>query len=153
MKLILAVTTAAALSGHAALANEVFASKPKTVVTSLQELGYPATLVSEADGPRIDSTISGLNYSVFFYGCDGDGTACRSLEFNAGFTLDPPVKPNVIADWNRDNLFGTAYLDEQGVASISYSVTTVGGLTMENFTDVIARWDTTLASFASAIGY
>ncbi len=153
MKLILAVTTAASLSGHAAFANEVFASKPKTVVTSLQELGYPATLVREADGSRIDSTISGLSYSVFFYGCAEDGTGCQSLEFNTNFTVDPPVKPDVIALWNRDNLFGTAYLDEQGLASISYSVTTVGGLTMENFTDIIARWDTTLASFANAIGY
>jgi hypothetical protein len=153
MKLILAVTTAASLSGHAAFANEVFASMPKTVVTSLQELGYPATVVREADGARIDSTISGLSYSVFFYGCAEDGTACQSLEFNTNFTVDPPAKPDVIAQWNRDNLFGTAYLDEQGLASISYSVTTVGGLTMENFTDVIARWDTTLASFATAIGY
>jgi hypothetical protein len=153
MKCHLALAVAAALWGQTALATEVFASKPKTVVTSIQALGYTATIIREDDGPRIDSTIAKLNYSIFFYGCSDSGDDCQVLEFNSSFTPDRPATPDDIANWNRDNLFGTAYLTDEGVASISYTVTTAGGLTTENFADVIARWEITLDSFATAIGY
>lgn len=153
MKAILALAAVTALGGEAALANEIFAAEPKTVVTTIQALGYRATLAREGTSTRVDSAIAGLNYVIDFYGCDDAGAACQFLEFTARFTVDPPAKPDTIALWNSDNLFGTAYLDDEGLANISYTVTTVGGLTAANFTDVLARWEVTLDNFSKAIGY
>jgi hypothetical protein len=153
MKTLVAITAAVALAGQAAHANEIFASQPKTVVTAIQELGYRAAVVSETDGKRIDSAVGGLNYSIRFYGCDDAGAGCQFLEFTTSFTVEPAVAPEAIAQWNRDNLFGTAFVDDTGLPNVSYTVTTVGGLTAENFADVLARWEVTLDSFANAIGY
>jgi hypothetical protein len=153
MKSIIAIAVTASLACQVAEANEIFASQPKTVVTSIQALGYRAVMVNDSSGKHIESAIGGLNYTIQFYGCDDVGANCQFLELAAGFTMDPPVPPGTIADWNRDNLFGTAFLDESGLANVSYTVTTVGGLTAENFADVLARWEVTLDSFANAIGY
>jgi hypothetical protein len=143
----------AALCASPAAANEIFASQPKTLVTQLQSLGYRAVIGTDSSGnPKIDSGINGINYTIWFYGCEA-GVDCRSIELQSSFTVETPVTMESMNAWNRDNLFGTGFIADDGSAMISYTVSMDGGLTVENFNSVIERWETATDQFTTHIGF
>jgi hypothetical protein len=121
-------------------------TNPQGVVDTLNALGYKATLgKSEATGnPKISSSASGYNYEIFFYGCD-KGVNCNSLGFMASFEKDSHNSAALTNDWNRDKRFSTmSYDPADGTISLSYDVTTVGGISQVNFADIIGWWDAML---------
>jgi hypothetical protein len=136
-----------------ATANEIFASEPKSVVTALQNLGYRAAISTDSAGnPLIESGIAGINYNVFFYGCDGT-TNCQWIEFSTSFTLNTPSTLASMNDWNTNNLFGTGFIGSDGATFLTYVVTTTGGLTRENFDDIVRRWDVSVTDFMRHINF
>jgi hypothetical protein len=135
------------------VANEIFASQPKTVVTQMQALGYRALIGTDSSGnPKIDSALNGINYTIWFYGCDA-GQNCQTLEFQSSFITDVPVTVDSMNTWNRDNLYGTGFVGTDGSAMISYTVTMEGGVNIDNFNSMLARWETATTQFQTHIGF
>lgn len=124
----------------------ICANDPEGVVKTLQVLGYKAVLdKSSATGnPKIASSAAGFNYELFFYGCD-KGQGCNSLGFLASFDKDPANSAELVNEWNREKRFSTmSYDPKDGSVSISYDLSTVGGLSQPNFADVVTWWETML---------
>jgi hypothetical protein len=147
--------TASTTTATAALAsgNLIVASDPQGVATAMQGLGYTATLGADSVGdPMISGDIEGVGYNVLFYGCQ-ENANCQWLIFSAGFDLPNGSTSQVINDWNANNLVGQAYLDSEQDPFINYFVTTTGGLTQENFADVVDWWKVAMGNFETAVGF
>ena len=77
----------------AASAQSVSAHDPQSVVSTLQDMGYRATLDTDSGGdPKVLSALNGINFSIYFYGCQ-DNAACRDLQFSSGFEVEATHQP------------------------------------------------------------
>ena len=135
-----------ALSAEDCPSSYICASHPEGVAATLQTLGYKADLgkSEETGNPMITSAASGYNYQIFFYGCEGSG-GCSSLGFMATFDKDPRNSAEMANDWNREKRFSVMSFDpKDGAISLSYDITTVGGISQVNFGDAVGWWDTML---------
>lgn len=136
---------------NAALA--VDARDPASVVGALQDLGYRAQLTTDNAGdPKILSTIDATSYEIYFYSCT-ENQDCRSLLFSAGFDLEDGVTYSLINEWNRLNLVGKAFVDDENDPFLEHFVTTEGGLSETNFEDVIAWWRVAIRDFKQEIDW
>jgi hypothetical protein len=123
----------------------VCASNPQGLVTSLQTQGYKALLgKSDTTGnPKIESAANGYDFTIFFYGCT-DGKNCSSIGFSATFEKDPANTAANANEWNNDNRFSQMSVADDGSMTLTYDVTTEGGLNQVNFADVVDWWQTML---------
>ena len=81
---VAAMVAALALPGTA-LAQNVRAQDPQTLIDTLLQAGYRAQLDTDETGdPLIRSTSSGSDFLIFFFGCTGN-TDCRTIQFYAGY--------------------------------------------------------------------
>ncbi|MBC2666262.1 YbjN domain-containing protein [Novosphingobium flavum] len=122
------------------------AAQPEAIVHSLQVQGYKAVLgkAENSGNPKISTSASGYNYSIFFYGCT-KGEDCNSLGFSITFDDDGTNSAELANEWNKAKRFSAMSFDGQDKSlSITYDVTTVGGLTEVNFGDVVDWWQTML---------
>lgn len=140
---LVGVPAQAAPSCPAAL---ICAANPDGIVSSLQTQGFKAVLgKSEVTGnPKIGSAAAGYNYTLFFYGCQ-DGKDCTSLSFSVTFEDDGTNSADLANEWNKDKRFSAMSFDPADKSlTLSYDVTTVGGLNQVNFADVVDWWQTML---------
>jgi hypothetical protein len=136
-----------------ASAQTISAADPKGVAAAMQAAGYRAQLTTDGVGdPKIESSAEGVNYSLYFYGCSG-GAGCTSLLFQAGFDLQDGASMDMMNVWNKDRLIGAAWLDHEDDPFIEHFVTTVGGLTPENFAEVLRLWSVAIADFKAHIDF
>lgn len=124
----------------------ICASDPQTVVAAMQSNGYKAQLgKNTATGnPKIDSSASGYNYAVLFYGCESNRD-CKSLSFVVTFENDGTNTPELANRWNKENRFSQMAANDDGTLTLTYDVTTIGGLNQTNFADVVDWWSVMLA--------
>lgn len=133
-------------------ANNVCASDPAGVVAALQAAGYKAQLGKDQVGdPKIDSSASGYNFSVYFYGCK-DGKACASLRFATSFEDDGTNTPELANKWNKVKRFAQMSAQDNGSLLVAYDVTTTGGLSKANFADVVDWWQVMLSEVRKFFG-
>ncbi len=128
--------------------SNVCASRPDGVVAALQSAGYKATLGKAADGtPKISSAANGYNYNIYFYDCKA-GVECKSLQFKIWFSKEAHFNTELTNKWNLAKRFLTMAFDpnDQEI-SLSYDVSTVGGLNPAQFVDTISWWDAMLSEF------
>jgi len=148
-----ATTAAPATPAAPAAGGLIVASDPQGVVSAMQALGYTATLGTDGAGdPTITGDLEGVSYNVYFYGCQNNAN-CQWLIFSAGFNLPNGSTMEVVNTWNQSNLVGQAYLDPEQDPFLNYFVTTTGGLTQENFADVVDWWRVAMGNFETAIGF
>ena len=119
----------------------------------MADAGYQTTRSTDAEGmPKLDGDIDGWSFSVYFYGCRG--TLCDAIQFAAGFDEDQPMDQRIINDWNRNTRFGRAYLDEEGDPWVEYDINMEGdGVSVSNFNESLAYWDTIVKQFTNHIGW
>ena len=131
----------------------VRAEAPEAMVALMQDLGYRAELTSDGQGdPKIKSAAGGANFSIYFYGC-ADHRACRSVQFSAGFDTKEGVDLLRMNDWNRNNRYGQASLDEENDPYIERDILMEGGLTRDLFEANLSLWDNMLADFQRHIDW
>jgi hypothetical protein len=154
---MLRLATAALIALGAALpvaAQSVSAYYPESIVDALRDAGYKAVLTTDDVGdPRIDSASSGVSYSIWFYGCDETNARCTDVEFRAGFDLTEPLDPSIINQWNREELIGSAYLDEDGDPFIRHHFVSFDGFPRASFETFLDTWERVLAYFTARIGW
>ncbi len=129
---------------------------PWEIIHIAREFG-PAEVGSDSlKDPQIDGTLDGLPYRVDFYGC-WLGRGCDRILFEVRLSRkewdDKPPKPKLFARWNRDKVFGRAWLDDENRAVLDYPVTLVGGVPKENLRDAFARWRLALEEYADLLDF
>lgn len=125
---------------------------PAEIAAILQREGYQAKLAGQPGEPRIETAMSGYQMAIYFYGCDGKGQGCKSVQFYAGFNPDTNPTLQAMNDYARDNRWGRIYLDKENDPVIEMDVDLeAGGMSEELFLDNIAYWDTILTKFADFV--
>lgn len=130
-------------------ANMVSASRSQSVVDALQAAGYKAALTkSKSTGnPMIESAASGYNFTIYFYGCE-EMKDCNSLQFGINFADDGGNTVELANKWNQSKRFIQMSLADDKTLDVSYDVSTIGGLSQENFADVVDWWSVMLGELS-----
>lgn len=153
MHRLFAILSFLVLSTGVVSAQVVDPSRPFSVVVALQDLGYRADLESDSSGdPKIRSSIEGVNYSFWFYGCTNNQN-CTGWNMSAGFDLENGLSMYKVNQWNRTKLIGRVYLDDQNDPFIDYYVVARGGLDRVTFERVMARWGVAITQFKEHINW
>lgn len=154
MKTRLICLILALAAGTPATAQNVVADDPQAIVDVLKDWGYRAALVKDSEGdPKIDSATSGVNFSIYFYGCSG-GTQCTSIQFASGFDMDQGTTPGVVNEWNANKRFGKVYLDDEKDPFIEMDISLVGGgISRDNFRDNLEKWEQLVGDFQKHIDW
>jgi Putative bacterial sensory transduction regulator len=148
---LVAVASIAAISSHPASAKNVVADLDQ-IAELMKGAGYRAEIKGEKADRYIRSGSSGFNFSVFAYGCNDDGTKCRSIQFYAVF--DPKVSPTLekLNEFARDNRWGRYYLDKDADPVIEMDLDLEqGGMSEELFLDNVEYWDMAMGKFADFV--
>ena len=149
-----ALALAAALAAAPAAAQSVSAAWPESVVNALQDRGYRATLTTDDYGdPKIESATGGVNFSIYFYGCDDAGQACRHLQFSSGFDLPDGLSHYSANSWNTEKLVGSVSVDEEMDPFIRHFLVSVDGMSRSSFDAFLDMWDDALAEFTDYIDW
>ncbi|MDD7909256.1 MULTISPECIES: YbjN domain-containing protein [Pseudovibrio] len=152
MKKTAALVFAAAMAyTHMASAKDINANDPIGMADAMRDLGYQAKLEKDHQGdPMIRSSVSGVRYSIYFYGCT-EGKDCNGIQFSAVWDLENGIDMDSINTWNEERIVGKAYIDDERDPYLEYFVTTKGGLTEENFEDAVDWWRVAVGQFINHI--
>ena len=93
----------------------------------------------------ITGRMAGIKYHVFFYRCT-DGKECENIQFSAGWS-GYSVSAAQLQDWNRQSLFGKAYLDDVGDPILEMAVNLNHGVSRQNLDDTFDWWKVVLQEF------
>jgi len=125
------------------------------VVKMLQDKGYRAELTTDSTGdPLVQSSADGSNFSIYFYGCEGEPARCDSIQFVAAFDVEGEGMSLEDANtWNREHRFGRVYLDDEKDPFLEMDVDVEYGFTTEAMGTNLETWTTVLPSFKEFIGF
>jgi len=143
--LLLAFAGAASANDTKICARDLIcATAPQTVVAAIVKAGYKAELDKDSKGnPFIHSEANGYKYDIYFYGCTA-GSLCDSLQFYISFDDEVTNGPALANLWNTKKRFLQMAYENEKYSRLSYDVATIGGITQENFADILAWWDAML---------
>lgn len=139
--------------------DEVFRSiTGEDLVTILQSQGFAASLTHDGYGdPLIVAEIGNLSFTIITYGCNGDvEPACARLQLAAQFHLPEGNSESDIAVMNAFNqrfLFGRAYIDPYGSATVDYTINLNQGISEDNLVDNLNIWVHVLDNFVTGLGW
>lgn len=97
----------------------------------------------------------GLNWAVFFYGCQAD--VCGDLQLAASFS-NTSITGDLVNEWNRDRRFLKAFYDpaeaagEDPRAVVQYDILLSDG-DADQLTEPVVVWLDLLREFAVHVGY
>ena len=131
----------------------VSAEHPDQLVSIIQDLGYQAKLEKDNVGdPVIRSSSDGVDFRIYFYECKNN-RRCRSLHFSVGYDLASGSSLDAVQEWNADERFASAYLDEEADPFLQMDINTEGGITQENFENTFHLWQSLKGEFEKFIGF
>ncbi len=127
-----------------------------TLVGILQRQGFAASLTTDSYGdPLIIAQAGGMHFSIVTYGCNGDAEpACQRLQMIANFRLPQGASEYDIALMNAYNqrfLFGRAYIDAEGNATVDYTINLSQGISGDNIIDDLIIWIHVLDNFSAGV--
>lgn len=137
-----------------AMAEQVLASNPQSLMGYFFEKGIPAQLTTDGVGdPLVEFRHEGEMMQVFFYDCT-DNVGCLSLQFYSGYRVDESVTLAAINSWNTDRRFVRSYLTESGAARIELDISTgYGGISHTDFTELYDLWIESVGLFEQRIDW
>ncbi|HTX49214.1 MAG TPA: YbjN domain-containing protein [Caulobacteraceae bacterium] len=155
MKQLLGLSALAAgltLAGAAA-AEPLDGVTARDVARVLQDKGYKAEIgVDDTGDPKVTSAAEGVNFTVFFYGCN-HGPRCTSLGFQSGFHIDGGMTAEKINGWNRDKRWLKGWLDNTNDPWVGMDVDAEQGFSTEALGADIDLWAEMIPAFKSYIGF
>jgi hypothetical protein len=123
---------------------------PAAVADLLEHFGLRIERELEEDPPALFAERDGIDLSAWFYGCRG-GIACREIVLSAVFDIDGALALRRVNEWNRDELMGRAYLDDEDDVVLEHHMVLLGGVGVSNFRETLTLWDETVDEFADHI--
>ncbi|WP_259776396.1 YbjN domain-containing protein [Aliiroseovarius crassostreae] len=154
MSKLICATALAAFTAGGALAQNITAADPQSLMNFFADEGAPAKLdVDNVGDPLIEMKHYGTEFAVYFYGCD-DGKSCDAIQFFSGYSTDGKTPIATINVWNRENRYGRAYLTDEGNARVEYDIYTgADGITREDFAEVFEMWLSVMGQFEKHIDW
>jgi len=126
-------------------------------VAILTELGWTATLSSNADGlPYVlgvytdPETGIAYDFETTLYRCDG-ANGCYDIVFTRSYESAKPVTLKMVNDYNAKQIFGCAYLTPMGKIGISLTHTIQGGVTRQTVKEIADWWKTVITAFDTKV--
>jgi hypothetical protein len=128
------------------------------LVELLQAQGIAASLTQDSYGdPLIVAEVGNLAFSIITYNCNGAADpACARLQLAAQFRLPGGASETDIAmmnAYNQQYLFGRAYIDPYGSATVDYTINLNQGVTEDNLVDNLNIWIHVLDNFVTGLGW
>ena len=126
--------------------DEVFrAITGEDLVDILQSQGFGAQLEYDSYGdPMIIAEAGTLTFHILTYGCNASREpSCARLQLYAQFLLPDGASESDIAlmnAYNQQFLFGRAYIDPYGSATVDYTINLNQGVTEDNLVDNLNIW-------------
>jgi len=151
---VAALLAGASVAGAADPPKLIMAADLPEVAAALQAAGYKAQLKPNSLGkPFIESAANGSSFAIDFYNCDDNdkSVGCKTLMFSSWWKAQPWLTVNLANAYNAKLTFGRAYIDKDGDLNIELPVTSAGGLTLENFKDVVDWWSTVDADMSKMV--
>lgn len=123
---------------------------PEHIMTVLKDAGYPAEYFNDdADYRQILSKSGSYQFLVEMYDCV-DGKACQTLEFYSNFPMETALTKERLDAYAGPREGARISLDRRGDAVIKQELDLdgEGGLTDQQFLDLLKNWETMLTGFA-----
>lgn len=123
----------------------------------LQEIGWSARLTDNDGKPLIIANYtdaeSGASYDfqVGLYRCDETTKACFDVMFMRSMEASKPVTLKMVNHYNSIQMFGVAYLNDDGTLGQSMTQTIQGGVTRQNLKEMADWWKTILVGFDTKV--
>ena len=135
-------------SAASALApRNVGAGDPERLADLMRRAGFRAEMATDGVGdPMIRSAASGKLFRVMFYECTNNED-CRSIQFRAAFDLADGTTADRMNEWNENERWTRAYVDDEGDPILEYDVNFEGGVSPDNFQDSLRVWERSLGRF------
>lgn len=111
---------------------------PERVLEVVERYGEAEIGVDSAGDPQITGEIEGVNFLLFFYGCENNRD-CRDVLFIAVFA-DHEATLASVNQWNSQSRFSAAYIDDEGDALLQMPVNLYGGVSDTNWDDTVDWW-------------
>jgi len=116
------------------------------ILNLAQGWGTAELETNDIGDPMISGRMSGLLYSIFFYGCIKHQD-CRSIQFYASW-IDSVMENDKINEWNATRRWPTAMRTDTDSVAIKMDVNlSGGGISLGNFDDWFAWWNVGLETF------
>ena len=122
----------------------------------LKEIGWSAE-ASELEGkPYVSVTYTdaetgaSFDFTVGLYRCD-DAKACYDVMFMRSMEASKPVTLMMVNKYNATQMFGVAYLNDDGSLGLSMSQTLQGGVTRQNLKELADWWKTIITGFDAKV--
>ncbi|MFT3811519.1 MAG: YbjN domain-containing protein [Micropepsaceae bacterium] len=122
----------------------------------LTEIGWSATAQVVDDKPMISAGFTdsetGIVYTfnVGLYRCD-DAKACYDVMFMRSAEASRPVTLMMVNKYNASQMFGVAYLNDDGTLGVSLTQTIQGGVTRQNIKEMADWWKTVITAFDAKV--
>lgn len=145
----LALGTSIAAVVPAAAQVIVDASDPQKLAELVRGYGSATLDVDAVGDPKINGRIEGTAFSIYFFGCE-ENRNCDTVLFKAIWTKTGASESDLNA-WNREKLFGRAYVDEDGDSVLEMAVNLKFGVTVENFDDTVDWWRVAIQSLEETL--
>jgi hypothetical protein len=133
----------AAVSVGPALAANVTAKDPQSVLDGLAAAGYQGAELSKTDSGRssIKVQISGSPTYIDFYDCANDMTECYTLLFVYAMDLSDGTTLEKANEWNAQEITSRVSLDRDRDPALDYAFSTFGGVSQDVFAENVKLWD------------
>lgn len=153
---MLSVIAAAATAVAANTATPLSSHEPQSIAQFLQAEGYKAKIDKDGDGdPMIRSGADGLNFFIYFYGCENH-SRCKDVQFSVGFDTADGKGPSLekINEWNHRWRFSRAFLDKENDPMLQMDVMFSGGeMSQQMFRENLDMWTDVLGKFKTHIDW
>ena len=151
---LIGLIAGAVLIAGPTLAQNLLAKHPDQVMVAMQNEGFLVTRDEADDGtPRLTSKVSDSEFRVYFYGCETGGD-CTSLQFSAGYDLDNALSSSKMNQWNTENRYSRALIDDEGDPFIRMDLVMYGdGMGTRNFAEVLDIWRLLIEDFEDFIDW
>lgn len=145
MRFLIIVMAVALAAPGTVSARTIDATDPAMILEVARGFGSAELTEDTVGDPLVNGRIEGVKYSIFFYDCT-EGQSCRTLMFRSTWAADVSSVDRV-NEWNRENRFGRAYVDEDGEIVLEMDVNLFAGVTFDNFDDTVDWWRFAMTSF------
>lgn len=124
----------------------------------LKGRGFPVQVL--ADPTRygnlmVRSTADGINFQIFFYGCNNDQgpkRRCESIQYSTGWTKSEWVTAERVNAWVREKRYLRAYLGPNGGVWVELDFDVSPGVSYDALNKSLERWRAETNEFRSAMG-
>ena len=130
--------------------------EPNNILKMLTDNGYEDAYVADTDYedlPILNFTLADSKAVIYFYECGKTGKACEYLQLYVGWAMDERPSYKVINDFNAEERFSQAYIDDENDPVIEQWITLEGGVSDVNFINTVATFGETVEKFEDIIGW